>query len=49
LALPRLFPGFLEDPSFPGSGGYPLSKKDPENTRFRDQGSGISYLEITYF
>jgi hypothetical protein len=24
---PRLFPGFLEDPSFPGSGGYRFQKR----------------------
>jgi hypothetical protein len=25
--LPRLFPGFLEDPSFPGGGGYRFQRR----------------------
>jgi hypothetical protein len=31
LALPRLFPGFLEDPSFPGGGVYRFQRRILKN------------------
>jgi hypothetical protein len=44
--LPRLFPGFLEDPSFPGGGGYRFQRKilKTQLSAFSYQPSAISFF-----